>query len=102
MERRWPGWHLRPPPAHVPRPGAVERPRSVPEGAYLRAQQPGGQSRRGRQGILVVRRRDADLVLAALALSLSAGRVSIRAAPRGERTARQGGPRIRADRHRGV
>ena len=49
---------------------------------------PRGQPRRGRQGVLVVRRRDADRLVAALALPLPAGRVPVRAAARGERAAR--------------
>ena len=48
----------------------------------------------------MVRRRHADLLVAALALPLPAGGVSVRAAARGERAARAGGPRIRARRHR--
>ena len=46
---------------------------------------PRGQPRRGRQGVLVVPRRGAEQRLAALALSLSAGRVPVRGPGRGER-----------------
>ena len=54
----------------------LERRRPDPQGADLRADRPAGQPRRGRQGILVVRRLDADALMDALALPLSAGRVS--------------------------
>ena len=71
-----------------------------PEGAHLRLDRPRGQPRRGRQGVLVVPRRDADRLLAALALPLPAGGVPLRAAARGERAPRPGGPGVRARRHR--
>ena len=51
---------------------------------------PERQSRRGRQGILVVSRRDADLLLAALALSLPTSRISLCAPAAGERQPHQG------------
>ena len=51
---------LRPPPVSVLRPGALERPRSVPQGATVRPERPGGQSRRGREGILLLSRQHAD------------------------------------------
>ena len=85
LERGRPRRHLRPRAAHVLRARVLERPRPVPEGAHLRAHRPRRQSRRGRQGVLVVRRRDADRLVAALALPLSAGRVPVRAPARGER-----------------
>ena len=52
----------------------------------------GGQSRRGRQGILVVSRRHADLLLATLALSLSTSRISVCAPAAGERQPHTGRP----------
>ena len=58
---------------------AVERGGPDPQGADVRADQPGGQPRRGRQGVLVVPRRGAEQRLAALALPLSAGAVPVRA-----------------------
>ena len=56
---------LRPRTAHVLRARLLEWARPVPEGAHLRSHRPRGQSRRGRQGVLVVRRRDADRLVAA-------------------------------------
>ena len=50
--------------------------RPDPEGTDLRADRPGGQPRRGRQGVLVVPRRAAQPRLAAVALPLPAGRRS--------------------------
>ena len=44
--------------AALPRPRAVERPRPDPQGADVRADRRRGQPRRGRQGVLVVPRRD--------------------------------------------
>ena len=52
---------------------AVERPRPDPQGADVRPDEQRGQSRRGRQGVLVVPRRRAEQRLAALALPLPAG-----------------------------
>ena len=60
----------------VLRAGAVERPRSDPEGARLRAHRQPGQSRRGREGVLLLPRRHALAQLDALSLQVSAGRVS--------------------------
>ena len=86
--------------APLPRARALERPRPDPEGAHLRAHRQPGQPRRGRQGVLVVPRRDAEPLLEPLALPLSAGRVPVRAARRRERGARQARSRVRAARHR--
>ena len=55
---------------------AVERARPDPEGAAVRPDQRRGQPRRGRQGVLVGRRRHAHPLVDAVALPLSAGRVS--------------------------
>ena len=59
-----------------------------------------GQSRRGRQGALLLPRRHADALLSADALQVSAGRVSLCAAGRGEPPPRHGRARVRAARHR--
>ena len=96
LERRRPRRHLRSRPAHVLRASVLERPRPVPQGAHLRPLRSRGESRRGREGVLVVPRRDADRVVAAVALSLSARRVPLCTAARGERAAREAGPRVRA------
>ena len=80
----------------------LERPRPDPEGADLRAHRPRGQPRRGRQGVLVVPRLDADPLLDALALHVPAGRVPVRAdlARRERRRGARARPRVRAARHR--
>ena len=70
--------------APVPVAGAVERPRSDPEGTPVRPDQRRGQSRRGRQGALLLPRRHADALLPEDALQVSAARVSLRAAGRGK------------------
>ena len=86
--------------AAVPRPRAVERRRPDPQGADVRADQPGGQPRRGRQGLLVVSRRAPERCLAALALPLPAGPLPVRGSDRGERAPLQVRSRVRAARHR--
>ena len=70
---------LRRPACAVPRARAVERPRSDPQGAAVRPDQRRGQSRRGRQGALLLPRRHADPLVHADALQVSAGRVPLRA-----------------------
>ena len=57
------GGHLRPPPAPLLRPGAVERARPDPQGAPVRPDRQRGQPRRGRQGVLLLPRLDADALL---------------------------------------
>ena len=74
------GGHLRRPADALLRARVLERPRPDPEGAHLRAHRPRGQPRRGRQGVLVVPRLDADALVDALALHVPAGRVPLRAA----------------------
>ncbi len=91
---------LRRPAAVVPRPGAVERPRPDPEGAAVRARQRRGQPRRGRQGGVPPRRRDADPLLQPLRLPLPAGGLPLRRAAGRERAPRPPRPGIRARRHR--
>ena len=97
-----PGRVLRRRAAPLPRACALERPRRDPEGAHLRADGKPGQPRRGRQGVLVVSRCDAEPLVEPLALPLSTERVPVRAARRGERDARQAGSGIRAARHGGL
>ena len=77
--------------APVPGAGAVERPRPDPQGAALRPDRRRGQPRRGRQGVLVVRRRRAEPRLEPVALPLPAAGVPVRRAGR-RRTARRGRP----------
>ena len=73
------GRHLRRPPDALLRARVLERARPDPEGADLRAHRARGQPRRGRQGVLVVPRLDADALVDALALHVPAGRVPVRA-----------------------
>ena len=82
---------------------AVERARSDPQGAAVRADRPRGQSRRGRQGAVLLPRRHADALVREGAVQVSAG---ARSRTRGSST-RTGGaaesePRVRARRHRRV
>ncbi len=56
-------------------PGAVERPRSHPEGAPVRRHQRGGQPRRGRQGVLLLRRQHAHPLVHEVHLQVPAGGV---------------------------
>ena len=63
--------------------------RPDPQGAALRPHRPRGQPRRGREGVLLLPRRDADALLHEGALQVPAGRVPVRAARRGEPAPRQ-------------
>src|SRR5437763_1223495 len=78
----------------------LERARSHPERAHIRAHGHGREPRRGREGILVVRRRDADGVLAPLAVSLPARGLPVRRAVIGEPAPDARRPRIRASGNR--
>ena len=82
------------------RPGALERPRPDPQGAALRADRHRGQSRRGRQGVLLLPRQHAHALVHAVPLQVPAGGVPLRAAGRGEPAARPRERRVRAGRHR--
>ena len=73
LGRRRPGRHLRRPAAALLCAGAVERPRPDPQGAPVRADQQRGQSRRGRQGILLLPRQHADALVHEVPLQVSAG-----------------------------
>ena len=90
---------LRHPAGHLPGGRPVERSRSAPEGALLRARRTSGQSRRGCQGVLVVPRRVPVALLAVHALPLPAGCLPVRAADRGERVPRSQPAGVRADGH---
>ena len=61
-----------------------------------------GQSRRRRQGAVLLSRRHADALLHADALQISAGRFSLRATGRGKSSAWPRPAGIRADRHRDI
>ena len=77
LERRRPRRHLRPAPAHLLRPGAVERPRPHPQRAALRPDRQRGQSWRRRQGILLLPRQHAHPFLHEVPVQVSAGRLSL-------------------------
>ena len=88
LGRRRAARHLRPRRPPVLCAGALERPRSHPEGAAVRACRAGGQSRRGREGVLLLPRLHAHALLHEGALQISAGGVSVCAAGRGEQPRR--------------
>ena len=92
LGRGWARWHQRREAAPVPRARAVERARPDPEGAPLRAHQRRGQPRRGREGVLLLRRQPADAQLPAVAVQVPARRVPVRR-PRRRRTGRARGTR---------
>ena len=92
--------HLRPLPALVLRAGVLERPGPAPQGAPVRRDGVGGQSRRGRQGVLLPFGQHADPLLHALSLQVSAAGISLSPADRGEPAPRRPGRRVRAARHR--
>ena len=86
-------------PAPVLRLCLLERRRSDPQGADLRAHRQRGQPRRGRQGALVVPRRHARPLLDALALLVPTARVPLRRPHRREPAPQSARPRVRAARH---
>ena len=69
---------LRPEAATVFRPGAVERERPDSQGAPLRAEQCRGQPRRGREGVLLLSRFDADALVHEVAVQVPPGRLPVR------------------------
>ena len=74
--------------------------RPDPEGAAVRPDRQRGEPRRGRQGVLLLPGHHADAPLHAVPLQVSAARVPLRAAGRGEPPARSQRPGVRAGRHR--
>ena len=73
---------LRRSPAAVLRARPLERPRPDPQGAAVRPDEQRGQPRRGRQGVLLLPRLDADALVHALPVQVPAGRVPVRRARR--------------------
>ena len=71
-----------------------------PQGAAVRPRPVRGQSRRGRQGVLLPRRQHADALVHVPALQVPAGGVSVPRADRGEPAPRRPGSGVRAARHR--
>ncbi len=78
--RGWAGRHLRRPAAPLLRARALEREGPDPQGAPVRADQQRGQSRRGRQGVLLLPRLDADPLVHEVPLQVPSGGVSLRRA----------------------
>src|SRR4029453_11816804 len=76
LGRGWAGRHLGQPPASLFRARVVERARPHPQGAPLRTDRPGGQPRRGRQGVLLLPRLHADALLHEVSLQVPAGGLS--------------------------
>ena len=64
--------HLRPPSAHLFRDRVMERKRFDSEGAAVWAHQSGRESRRGREGVLLLSRRHANQFLSEISLQISA------------------------------
>jgi hypothetical protein len=92
---------LRRPAAPLPVGRPLERTRSDPEGTAVRVDQRRRQSRRGRQGALLLYRRHPQLCVRAHALQAAASRIPLRMVDRGERAPpRFGSDGIRVDRHR--
>jgi hypothetical protein len=100
LERRRPRRHQRSPPAHLLCAVDVERPRRHSQGTPLRLDRQRGEPRRGRQGVLLLSRLDADALLHAVAVQVSAARVPVCRPDRGEPPPGPRPARIRADRHR--
>ena len=79
--------------------GALEWPRPDFEGAALRSDGLRRQPRRGREGMLLLSRFDADAFLHEGALQIPSGGISVYAAYRGKPPSRTWRDRVRADRH---
>src|SRR3954470_23742993 len=72
LERGWPGGNMRQPAAAVLRASALEWRRPHPERAAVRPSRPGGQSWRGREGVLLLPRLDPDALVHEDALQIPA------------------------------
>ncbi len=70
--------HLRPPPVHLLRARALERRRPHSQGAPLRPHRARGQSRRRRQGAILLSRQHADAFLHEVPLQVPAAGLSLR------------------------
>ena len=100
LERGRPRRHLRSPPEDLLCARALERARPDPEGAAVRPHRQRGQSRRGREGVLLLPGQHADALLHEVPLQVSAGGIPVRLAGRREPAPRQRREGVRADRHR--
>ena len=85
--------------APVLRPRPLERAGPHPQGARVRPHQQRGEPRRGRQGVLLLPRLDADPLVHEVPLQVPAARVPLPGPPRDEPGADAGGARVRAPRH---
>ena len=88
--------------APVLRPRPLERAGPHPQGARVRPHQQRGEPRRGRQGVLLLRRLDADPLVHEVPLQVPAARVPLPGPRRDEPAAHEGGARVRAPRHGGL
>ncbi len=93
------GRHLRRPAAALLRTGALEREGPDPQGAAVRADQQRGESRRGRQGVLLLPRLDGHSLVHEVPLQVPSGGVSVRRAHRAEPPPGPTRLRVRAARH---
>ena len=84
LGRGRPGRHLRRPAAALLRAGPVERQGPDPQGTPVRPDQQREQSRRGRQGILLLPRQHADPFVHEVPLQVSAGGLPVRRPGRDE------------------
>ena len=80
--------------------GVVERARSDPERAPVRAHQQRGEPRRGRQGVLLLHRQHAHPLVHEVSLQVPAAGVSLPGPDRHEPGTIAGGVRVRAARYR--
>src|SRR5260370_15435169 len=99
LGRGWPARHLRPRMPALLLPHSVEWVGSVSQGTALRTHRAGGQSRRGRQRVLLLSRFHSDAFVSQGALQVSAASLPLSAVGRGERDARKKRARRRATGH---
>src|SRR5882757_3086384 len=100
LGRRRPAWYFGSAMPPLFRARTLERKRSDFKGETLRFDRVGRQPRRGRKGALLLSGLDADAFVHEGALQISAGRISVQPADRGESPARLGRARARTDRYR--
>ena len=100
LGRGWAARHQRRSADPVLRAGVVERARPDPEGAAVRPDQQRRESRRRRQGVLLLPRRDAHPFVSQGALQVSPTAVSVCGARGGKPATRQARSGVRADRQR--
>ena len=96
LERRRPRRHQRRASTPVLFARPVERQGPDPQGAHVRTDRQPGQSRRRRQGVLLLPRCHTQPQLDALPVQVSAGGISVRAAGQGERAALAAGAAVQS------